>query len=219
MKIKLRRGRQGRHKGEFQKPHKQHCPKKLTRDYKELSSQDWLELKKLHFSDPIKFSFESLSHKYGICVGTIRDHSSTEGWKEQKEAINEKAKEKMLDEIGEMFVKAGLPDSKLIELIAEGAKRTMMLSNIYKVYENLNLPRESKNGKSTRIYKLKPFSIMETIEVIDNKTTQLYRDMVCKMRGLYAAPKQAVDSERGSRGKNAIPVVSHINIPEATNDL
>lgn len=170
-----------------------------------LDALQWEEIKLLWFQG--KYNFSQLATKFGTSKAAIDKRSSNEGWREQKLKLLQDAQAKIRENVLSMFVDAGLPPEKLIELIAKGAIDTTKLQNVKTA--PIKFKKTIGTGRNRRTVELKPYTLDETISVTDNDTTRFYRELAVRVLDLFPPPKKPIDGEPEDPNRK-IPVISNL---------
>jgi len=161
-----------------------------------VSPSQWEEIKWRWIKDGVKFSV--LAAEYGTTKGAVSKHSCVEKWGEQREEFWDEARLKIKSKIIGMFARASLPPKRLVELIAQGAIRTLKWQNIKT--DPVTWTRTTRSGREVEG---KPFVLEKTVQVIDNENTRLYRELAVRMMNLFPAPQPI---EKPATEEKDIPV-------------
>lgn len=149
------------------------------------------------------YTIKDLAKKFGIAPITIAKRSSEHNWpafKQELKLIN-------IQNTSELITELGMSKPDLLRLIIEGAVKTEALFNIKKVafVEAEELSKKTGNIKKTK----KPVTVEETISVIDNNNTRIYRQELMKLFDLYPSPKVPIVSKINEENEQ-IPIVSYM---------
>ncbi len=161
---------------------------------------EWEEQRYLWLNNKIDHDEVALNLK--VSRSLVIQKASRDSWAEQKKKFWLEQKVETRRRVLEMFVNAGLPPERLIELISQGATRTTKLQNVKT--SPITFTKKTKDGK---IIKIKPFTLDETRTVIDNDNTRAYRELAIKVLDMFPAPK----SPQQEITEESLPVISHIN--------
>ena len=143
-----------------------------------------------------------LARKFSVKISYMNKLISSRGWKDQRIKFNKASEDKVM----ELMVEAGLPLGTFIKMLVKDATSSKKLFNIKEVHsKQVKVPGSEDETQNVA------YSLDKTVEVQDNETTLKYRDMLIKLTGMYAPPKQAMVS---GKEQKMIPVRTYMSVDD-----